>query len=83
MQEFIKKLNIFDYATFRNTCMKECNVTRATWSLWIRDRVDVPAKYHEIINKVAFDLFDCTVFEKNITSRPRPSRGSGGTAGNF
>lgn len=64
MQEFIKTLNIFDYATFRNTCMKECNVTRATWSLWTRGVVDVPAKYHTIINNVSESLFGSKVFEE-------------------
>ncbi|MBO7469715.1 MAG: hypothetical protein J6T81_06250 [Bacteroidales bacterium] len=44
--------------------MKECNVTRATWSLWIRDRVDVPAKYHTIINNVSESLFGNKVFEE-------------------
>ena len=63
MRDFIKTLNIFDYATFRNTCIKECNVTRGTWSLWIRGIVKVPEKYHDIINKVAVDLFGQTVFD--------------------
>lgn len=64
MREFIKTLNIFDYATFRNTCMKECNVTRATWSLWTRDIVNVPVKYHTIINNVSESLFGIKVFEE-------------------
>ena len=63
MRDFIKTLNIFDYAIFRNTCMKECNVTRATWSLWIRNLVEVPAKYHDTINNVSESLFGRTVFE--------------------
>ena len=64
MKEFIKTLNIFDYATFRNACIKDCNVTRATWSLWIRDIVEVPAKYHTIINNVSEELFKTKVFEE-------------------
>lgn len=65
MRDFIKTLNIFDYATFRNTCIKKCNVTRGTWSLWTRGVVDVPSKYHTIINNVSEGLFGTKVFEEN------------------
>jgi len=63
MEEFIKTLNIFDYATFRNACIKACNITPQAWSTWRTGKVAVPEKYHEIINKEASDLFERTVFE--------------------
>lgn len=63
MQDFIKTLNIDDYATFRAACMKACNIGRAQWSNWRTGKVKVPEKYHDIINKVASDLFGRTVFE--------------------
>ena len=63
MQEFIKTLNIYDYATFRAACLEKCNIGRAQWSNWTRETVAVPEKYHEIINKVASDLFGRVVFD--------------------
>lgn len=63
MKDFIKSLNIDDYATFRAACIKDCNIGRAQWSNWRKGKVAVPEKYHKIINKVASDLFGCTVFE--------------------
>lgn len=63
MEEFIKTLNIFDFASFRDACIKECNITPQAWSTWRTGKVAVPDKYHEIINKVATDLFGRIVFE--------------------
>lgn len=61
--EFLKTINTYDYAAFRDACMKECNVDRTTWSNWRKGKYDVVGKYHDIINKVATDLFGRTVFE--------------------
>ena len=63
MTEFIKTINVDDYATFRDACIKECNITHQAWSTWRLGKVAVPEKYHEIINKVASDLFGRTVFD--------------------
>ena len=63
MQDFIKTLNIYDYATFRAACLEKCNISRAQWSNWRTGKVAVPEKYHEIINKEALDLFGRAVFE--------------------
>ena len=63
MKDFIKTLNIDDYAKFRAACMKACNIGRSQWSNWRTGKVAVPAKYHKIINKVASDLFGRAVFE--------------------
>lgn len=64
MKDFIKTLNIDDYATFRAACMKACNIGRAQWSNWRTGKVAVPHKHHTIINKVAVDLFGSKVFEE-------------------
>lgn len=63
MQEFIKTLNIYDYAAFRKACIEGCNVDRATWSNWVNEKNKPESKYRVIINKVASDLFGRTVFE--------------------
>lgn len=63
MEEFIKTLNIYDYAAFRDACIKECNITNQAWSTWRMGKVAISEKYHGIINKVATDLFGRTVFE--------------------
>lgn len=64
MQKFVKTLNIDDYATFRAACMKACNISRAQWSNWRTGKVEVPAKYHTIINNVSESLFGIKVFEE-------------------
>lgn len=64
MREFIKTLNIDDYATFRAACMKACNISRAQWSNWRTGKVEVPVKYHDIINNVSESLFGNKVFEE-------------------
>lgn len=64
MKEFIKTLNIDDYAKFRAACMKACNIGRAQWSNWRTGKVAVPYKYHTIINNVSESLFGIKVFEE-------------------
>ena len=63
MEKFIRSLNIYDYAAFRDECTRECRVTLQAWSTWRRGKVSVPAKYHETINKVAEEMFGRKVFE--------------------
>ena len=63
MEDFIKTLNIDQYKIFRVACMKGCNIRRAQWSNWCKGKVAVPKKHHEIINKVASDLFGRVVFD--------------------
>lgn len=63
MQEFIKTLNIYDYASFRKACIEGCNVDRATWSNWVNEKNKPETKYRTIINKVATDLFGRVVFD--------------------
>ena len=63
MEEFLKTLNIYDFATFRDACIKECNITPQAWSTWRTGKVVISEKYHDIINKVASDLFGRVVFD--------------------
>lgn len=61
--DFLDEMKYKDYPTFRDNCIKDCNITPQQWSNWRTGKVDVPGKYHDIINKVAVDLFDQTVFD--------------------
>ncbi len=63
MKEFILTINIEEYSTFRNACIKACNITPQAWSTWRLGKVKVPSKYHEKINKVAMDLFGREVWK--------------------
>ena len=42
METFIASINIYDYERFRDRVMKECNISRATWSNWINGKEGAP-----------------------------------------
>ena len=62
MEDFIKTLNIYEYAEFRKACIDGCNISRAAWSQWRTGKVTVPEKYYGIINAVSVALFNRMVF---------------------
>ena len=63
MEEFIKTINVFDYKRFRDRVVKECNISRTSWSRWCAGAV-ITEKYKPIIDKIALELFGCSIFEK-------------------
>jgi len=63
MEDFIKTINVYDYEHFRDKIMKECNISRSTWSAW-RNGGSISKKYKSIIDRIAVDMFGRTVFDK-------------------
>lgn len=63
METFIASINIYDYERFRESVMRECNISRSTWSNWINGK-GVESKYKPIIDRVARDMFGRLVFGK-------------------
>lgn len=63
METFIASINIYDYERFRESVMRECNISRSTWSNWINGK-GVESKYKPIIDRVASDMFGRLVFGK-------------------
>ena len=61
MNTFIASINIYDYERFRDQVMKECNISRATWSNW-RNGGSIEKKYKPIIDRVATEMFGHPVF---------------------
>ena len=63
MNTFISSINIYDYERFRDRCIAECNISRTTWSNW-RNGAAITEKYKPIIDRVAAEMFERTVFWK-------------------
>ena len=63
MNTFIASINVYDYERFRDRIMRECNISRSTWSNW-RNGAVPEKKYRQIINQVAAEMFGRPVFEK-------------------
>ena len=63
MEQFIASINIYDYERFRDRVVKECNISRATWSNWINGK-GIERKYKPIIDRVATEMFGSPVFGK-------------------
>ena len=62
--DFLDEMKYKDYPTFRDNCIKNCNITPQQWSNWRTGKVDVPLKYYDIINNVSESLFGIKVFEE-------------------
>ena len=62
--DFLDEMKYRDYSTFRDNCIKDCNISPQQWSNWRTGKVKVPSKYHDIINKVSESLFGIKVFEE-------------------
>lgn len=62
MEEFIKTINHYEYCSFRDRCISQCNISTAAWSYWINGG-GVSSKYKTIINGIAVEMFGRTVFE--------------------
>lgn len=61
MKTFIASINIYDYERFRDRVVKDCKVSRSTWSNW-RNGGPIEAKYKPIIDQVAREMFGRTIF---------------------
>lgn len=61
---FLDEMKYKDYPTFRDNCIRDCNITPQQWSNWRTGKVAVPYKYHTIINNVSESLFGIKVFEE-------------------
>lgn len=61
METFIASINVYDYEHFRDKVMKECKISRATWSNWINGK-GIESKYKPVIDNVAREMFGRTVF---------------------
>ncbi len=61
MEKFIASINVYDYEKFRDRVIKECIVTRSTWSNW-RSGKPMEAKYKPIVDKIAIEMFGRPVF---------------------
>lgn len=61
MEQFIASINIYDYERFRDRVVKECNISRSTWSNWINGK-GIETKYKPIIDQVAREMFGRTIF---------------------
>ena len=63
MENFIASINIYDYEHFRDRVMKECNISRTTWSNWTNGK-GIESKYKPIIDRVATEMFGRAVFQE-------------------
>ena len=62
MEDFIKTINIYDYERFRARVIQECNVSTATWSNWRNSKNEPEAKYKEIIDRIATEMFGAPIY---------------------
>lgn len=62
MEEFIKTINVYDYERFRARVIDECQVSTATWSHWRNSKHEPTAKYKQIIDQIATEMFGAPIY---------------------